>query len=152
MWYERGCERNMRKNCHSIHLNFREFYHKGLRSDITLKKEYTCSKCGEQIVLTDYDKMLKRSNHITGLIMGVSLLVLFNIDDVITPDLIKSLFDGFDLSELFIRVLTSIFRFVLFVIPTLVIDWLLIWLDRVRQLKKYCSKIEDCPAMIERSK
>lgn len=137
---------------HTIYPNLMEFYHSGWRSNTTLKEEYKCSKCGKKIKLADYDNMLNRSNHITGLIMGVSLFILFNIDDVITPDLIKSLFDEFDLSELFIRILTSIFRFVLFVIPTLVIDWLLIWLDRVRQLKKYCSKIEDCPAMIERSK
>lgn len=42
---------------HKIYPSFREFGFYKLKTDITLKEEYQCSKCGRKIKIDNYEKM-----------------------------------------------------------------------------------------------
>lgn len=139
---------------HKIYPGFREFYDKGLLKatykDIALEKEYQCSKCGKKIEIDNYKKMRKRSRLIQWLIrwLVVGSVGMFRGD--FHDAFAKIFLSYYEVRYFWFRFWEITFFVIVVVIPSIAAMTVVLWLERVIFLKRYCAKLqksgtEPCP-------
>lgn len=127
---------------HKIYPSFREFGFYKLKTDITLKEEYQCSKCGRKIKIDNYEKMKKRSNLIQ---WRITILVCFSMiifGNKAANAFSKIVLNYYEVPEFLLQVLSVLFGAVVIGIPALAVMVVAVWLERVIFLKRYCAKLQ----------
>ena len=126
---------------HKIYPSFREFGFYKLKTDITLKEEYQCSKCGRKIKIDNYEKMKKRSNLIRWLIVIPLCFSMFIFCDEAVDAFSKIVLTYYEVPDFLLQVLSALFGVVI-VIPAIAVMVVAVWLERVIFLKRYCAKLQ----------
>lgn len=131
---------------HKIYPSYREFYDKGLLKatykDIALKKEYQCSKCGKKIKIDNYEKMRKRSRliqlFIRWLVVGSVGMFRGDFHDAFS----KIFLSYYEVQYFWFRFWEITFLVIVVVIPSIAAMTVVLWLERVIFLKRYCAKLQ----------
>lgn len=127
---------------HKIYPSFREFGFYKLKTDITLKEEYQCSKCGRKIKIDNYEKMKKRSNLIQWLIAILQSFSLIIFGNEAANAFSKIVLNYYEVPEFLLQVLSTLFGAVVIGIPLFMVLEVAVWLERVIFLKRYCAKLQ----------
>lgn len=127
---------------HKIYPGFREFGLYKLKTDITLKEEYQCSKCGEKIKIDDYKKWKRRSNLIQWLMAILQSFSLIIFGNEAMDAFSKIVLTYYKVPEFLLQVLSVLFGAVVIGIPALAVMVVAVWLERVIFLKRYCAKLQ----------
>lgn len=131
---------------HKIYPGFRKFYDKGLLKatykDIALKKEYQCSKCGKKIKIDNYEKKRKRSRLIQWLIrwLVVGSVAMFRGD--FHDAFAKIFLSYYEVQYFWFRFWEITFFVIVVAIPSIAAMTVVLWLERVIFLKRYCAKLQ----------
>ena len=127
---------------HKIYPSFREFYGKEAKN-ITLKKEYQCSKCGRKIEIDNYEKMKKRSLCIQAFLF---ILYFLSISLLFAPGFYhhfeKIFLSYYEVQYFWFRFWEITFFVIVVAIPSIVAMLVALWLERVIFLKRYCAKLQ----------
>ena len=127
---------------HKIYPSFREFGFYKLKTDITLKEEYQCSKCGRKIKIDNYEKMKERSNLIQWLITILLCFSMIIFGNKAANAFSKIVLNYYEVPEFLLQVLSALFGAVVIGIPALAVMVVAVWLERVIFLKRYCAKLQ----------
>lgn len=127
---------------HKIYPSFREFGFYKLKTDITLKEEYQCSKCGRKIKIDNYEKMKKRSNLIQWRITILLCFSMIIFGNKAANAFSKIVLNYYEVPEFLLQVLSALFGAVVIGIPALAVMVVAVWLERVIFLKRYCAKLQ----------
>lgn len=127
---------------HKIYPSFREFGFYKLKTDITLKEEYQCSKCGRKIKIDNYEKMKKRSNLIQWLITILLCFSMIIFGNKAANAFSKIVLNYYEVPEFLLQVLSVLFGAVVIGIPIFMVLEVAVWLERVIFLKRYCAKLQ----------
>lgn len=127
---------------HKIYPSFREFGFYKLKTDITLKEEYQCSKCGRKIKIDKYEKMKKRSNLIQWLITILLCFSMIIFGNKAANAFSKIVLNYYEVPEFLLQVLSVLFGAVVIGIPLFMVQEVAVWLERVIFLKRYCAKLQ----------
>lgn len=127
---------------HKIYPGFREFGLYKLKTDITLKEEYQCSKCGEKIKIDDYKKWKRRSNLIQWLMAILQSFSLIIFGNEAMDAFSKIVLTYYEVPEFSLQVLSTLFGAVVIGIPLFMVLEVAVWLERVIFLKRYCAKLQ----------
>lgn len=130
---------------HIIYPNFRGFYNEEFKKDvreIKLKEEYRCSKCGAKIKIDNYEKNKKRSCRIQAFIIILSFVAVSIFDNIAEDAFVKIFLNYYEVQGFLLWFLNMLFCFVVVVIPTIVVMFVVLWLERVIFLKRYCAKLQ----------
>lgn len=127
---------------HKIYPSFREFGFYKLKTDITLKEEYQCSKCGRKIKIDNYEKMKKRSNLIQWLITILLCFSMIIFGNQAANAFSKIVLNYYEVPEFLLQVLSTLFGAVVIGIPLFMVLEVAVWLERVIFLKRYCAKLQ----------
>lgn len=127
---------------HKIYPGFREFGLYKLKTDITLKEEYQCSKCGEKIKIDDYKKWKRRSNLIQWLMAILQSFSLIIFGNEAMDAFSKIVLTYYKVPEFSLQVLSALFGAVVIGIPAFAVMVVAVWLERVIFLKRYCAKLQ----------
>lgn len=127
---------------HKIYPGFREFGFCKLKTDITLKEEYQCSKCGRKIKIDNYEKMKERSNLIQWLITILLCFSMIIFGNKAANAFSKIVLNYYEVPEFLLQVLSVLFGAVVIGIPLFMVLEVAVWLERVIFLKRYCAKLQ----------
>ena len=127
---------------HKIYPGFREFGLYKLKTDITLKEEYQCSKCGEKIKIDDYKKWKRRSNLIQWLMAILQSFSLIIFGNEAMDAFSKIVLTYYKVPEFLLWVLDTLFVVVVVWLPLFMVLEVAVWLERVIFLKWYCVKLQ----------
>lgn len=127
---------------HKIYPSFREFGFYKLKTDITLKEEYQCSKCGRKIKIDNYEKMKERSNLIQWLITILLCFSMIIFGNKAANAFSKIVLNYYEVPEFLLQVLSVLFGAVVIGIPLFMVQEVAVWLERVIFLKRYCAKLQ----------
>lgn len=127
---------------HKIYPGFREFGFYKLKTDITLKEEYQCSKCGRKIKIDNYEKMKERSNLIQWLITILLCFSMIIFGNKAANAFSKIVLNYYEVPEFLLQVLSVLFVAVVIGIPSFAVMVVAVWLERVIFLKRYCAKLQ----------
>lgn len=127
---------------HKIYPSFREFGFYKLKTDITLKEEYQCSKCGRKIKIDNYEKMKERSNLIQWLITILLCFSMIIFGNKAANAFSKIVLNYYEVPEFLLQVLSVLFGAVVIGIPLFMVLEVAVWLERVIFLKRYCAKLQ----------
>ena len=127
---------------HKIYPSFREFGFYKLKTDITLKEEYQCSKCGRKIKIDNYEKMKERSNLIQWLITILLCFSMIIFGNKAANAFSKIVLNYYEVPEFLLQVLSVLFGAVVIGIPLFMVLEVAVWLERAIFLKRYCAKLQ----------